>query len=143
MTEAVDPGTQTTPRAVDILDHEHGDLVGASLRWKRYRRWIGPWPGHCEQCGALFGEGGTPGLNSGYSVVGGGPAGQDDYRWICAACYEIGRDEFSWTVLDTLGASVRPPDLLETVIGLAAGAASAGATESLPATACPSPLPRR
>jgi hypothetical protein len=56
---------------------------------------------------------GTPSLNSGYSVVGGGPAGQDDYYWVCAVCYEMWRDHFCWTVLDTRDEAIEPPDLLE------------------------------
>jgi hypothetical protein len=102
----------------EVLDHAHTRLIGASLRWKRYRGWTSPWVvGRCELCGARFTEGGTPGLNSGYSVVGGGPAGQDDYRWICAICYETSRDHFCWTVLDTKGAASEPPGLLEAAFG--------------------------
>jgi hypothetical protein len=99
---------------VELLDHQHTRLIGASLRWKRYRAWNSAWAaGRCELCATGFTEGGTPGLNSGYSVVGGGPAGQDDYRWICAICYETHRDHFCWTVLDTRGAVAEPPGLLE------------------------------
>jgi len=100
--------------AVELLDHPHVRLIGARLRWKRYRAWNSAWAaGHCELCGTRFTEGGTPGLNSGYSVVGGGPAGQDDYRWLCAICYETQRDHFCWTVLDTREAATQPPGLLE------------------------------
>jgi hypothetical protein len=101
-----------------LLDPPHARLVGATLRWKRFRSWNLPSPaGRCELCGAEFTEGGTPGLNSGYSVVGGGPAGQDDYRWICAVCYELQRDDFCWTVLDTRGVATEPPALLEAAFG--------------------------
>jgi hypothetical protein len=63
----------------ELLD-DHTNLIGASLRWKRYRQWTASWlPGRCELCDAAFTEGGKPGLNSGYSILGGGPAGQDDY----------------------------------------------------------------
>lgn len=105
----------------DVLTHDHTALIGASLRWKRYRSWTASWlPGRCEFCGARFAEGGTPGLNSGYSVIGGGPAGQDDYRWICAVCYETRRDYFCWTVLDTRGHASEPPGLLEVALELMA-----------------------
>jgi hypothetical protein len=102
----------------ELLDHPRTALVGATLRWKRYRRWTTTrLLGRCELCGTGFTEGGTPGLNSGYSVVAGGPAGQDDYYWICAICYETQRDRFCWTVLDTRGLSDEPPDLLDTAFG--------------------------
>jgi hypothetical protein len=102
----------------ELLDHPRTMLVGAALRWKRYRRWTTGWRlGHCELCGAGFTEGGAPGLNSGYSVIGGGPAGQDDYVWICAICYEMRRDHFCWTVLDTRGEASQSPDLIETAFG--------------------------
>ena len=98
----------------ELLDHDRADLVGATLRWKRYRSWTSSRPpGGCELCGAQFTEGGMPGLNSGYSVVGGGPAGQDDYIWICAICYDLQRDHFCWTVLDTRGVACQPRDLLD------------------------------
>lgn len=103
---------------VELLDHQHTRLIGASLRWKRYRAWNSWWAaGRCGLCGAGFTEGGTPGLNSGYSVEGGGPAGQDDFRWICAICYETHRDHFCWTVLDTRGVATEPPGLLEAAFG--------------------------
>jgi hypothetical protein len=98
----------------ELLDHGQAALVGATLRWKRYRGWNSPTPrSRCELCAAGFTEGGSPGLNSGYSVVGGGPAGQDDYRWICAVCYETRRNHFCWTVLDTNNAPIEPSGLLE------------------------------
>ena len=108
----------TRPGAARLLDHPHTRLVGATLRWKRYRSWTMPAPaGRCELCGAEFTEGGAPGPNSGYSVVGGGPAGQDDYRWICAVCYELQRDDYCWTVLDTCDNPTEPPALLDAAFG--------------------------
>ena len=99
---------------VELLDHPHTALVGATLLWKRHRHWTAArLRGQCRLCGARFAEGGTPSLNSGYSVVGGGPAGQDDYYWVCAVCYEMWRDHFCWTVLDTRDEAIEPPDLLE------------------------------
>ena len=76
-------------------------LRDARLRWKRYRRWTSTWRhGSCEFCRTEFSESGEPGtLHSGYSVLGAGPAGQDDYSWVCAVCFEDFRDRFAWTVL--------------------------------------------
>jgi hypothetical protein len=103
----------------ELLDHPYTGLIGATLRWKRYRSWTAPWlSGHCQLCDAAFTEGGTPGLTSGYSVIGGGPAGQDDCVWICAVCYDLRRDGFCWTVLDTRGEATQPPDLLDAAFRL-------------------------
>ena len=114
------PPGSATGRA-ELLDHSRTHLIGAALRWKRFRRWTGPWlTGQCEFCESPFTEGGAPGLISGYSVMGGGPAGQNDYCWICAICFESGRDHFCWTVLDTLGRATRVPDLLESMADLTA-----------------------
>ena len=76
-------------------------MFGAQLRWKRYRAWAGPdHIGECAICWTPFSQDGAPGtLHSGYSVMGGGPAGQDDYRWICAVCYEDLGERFGWTVV--------------------------------------------
>jgi hypothetical protein len=116
--------------ATELLDHPQTDLVGATLRWKRYRPWTASWPaGECRLCGAQFTEGGTPGLNSGYSILGRGPAGQDDYYWICAVCYEMKRDHFCWTVLDTRNEATQPPDLLQAAFGWMAWAARDEADE--------------
>jgi hypothetical protein len=60
-------------------------------------------------------------LTSGYSVVGGGPAGQDDFTRICALCYQILRDDLGWSVVDTLGRPSRPAGLWESVFGFEAG----------------------
>ena len=92
-----------------VVDCRNAPIVGARLRWKRYRKWTGvAAPTSCIACGERFTEGGEPGLTSGYAIVGGGPAGQDDYQWICAICYEGLREGFGWVVLDTLGRPVRP-----------------------------------
>jgi hypothetical protein len=118
VSDVIHLGSRDRSAPAEILDYPRTRLVGAALRWKRYRRWTNARHlGRCELCGAGFTEGGTPGLNSGYSVVAGGPAGQDDYCWICAICYEMHRDHFCWTVLDTRGAASEPPNLLETAFG--------------------------
>lgn len=79
----------------------HAGLVGAKLRWKRYRAWNAAWlPGRCELCHMPFSEGGARGTpHSGYSVVGGGPANQDDYLWLCAPCFESHGAWFGWKAL--------------------------------------------
>ena len=80
--------------------HLNSHLVGATLRWRRYRASNAAWlPGRCEVCHSPFAEGGGRGmLQSGYSVVRGGPAGQDDYAWICAVCFEDQGVWFGWAV---------------------------------------------
>jgi len=134
----------------EVLDHDQTGLIGATLRWRRYRSWNASWlPGRCELCEARFTEGGTPGLNSGYSVMGGGPAGQDDYVWICAVCYETKRDHFCWTVLDTRGNATEPPGLLVAAFGwMTPWPATVQPYDATPAeteseTITISPLPRR
>jgi hypothetical protein len=137
-------GTSPDPEP-ELLDHPYTRLIGATLRWKRYRGWTSPSvPGRCELCEAIFTEGGAPGLASGYSVLGGGPAGQDDYIWICAVCYDLGRDRFCWTVLDTRNVACQPPDLLDAVFELAAPPAAAEAHRCVrdPWTTPPLPRPR-
>jgi hypothetical protein len=100
-------------------------------------------------CDAALTEGGSPGLNSGYSVVGGGPAGQDDYFWICAICYETQRERFGWLVLDTRGNVSEPPNLLDAVVGwmipwpAAVQDCDATAAENDGRTIAVSPLPHR
>jgi hypothetical protein len=88
------------PTIQERLRNVNARLVGATLRWKRYRSWNATWlPGRCELCGTPFVEGGSKGaLHSGYSVVAGGPAGQDDYLWICSICFEDRGAWFGWTV---------------------------------------------
>jgi hypothetical protein len=119
MSELISIGERSARQATDVLDGAKVGLVGATLRWKRYRRWTTSLPlGRCDLCRAQFTEGLSPGLNSGYSVVGGGPTGQDDYRWICAICYDLERDEFGWTVLDTRGQTTQPPNIIECALQL-------------------------
>lgn len=133
----------------ELLD-DHTNLIGATLRWKRYRRWTASWlPGRCQLCDEAFTEGGAPGLNSGYSVVGGGPAGQDDYIWICAICFETQRDRYCWTVLDTRGNVSEPPSLVDAAFGWlmpwpsVVQAYDTTCTENESRTIAICPLPRR
>jgi hypothetical protein len=136
MTSVIQLGAPVVPARAELLDHPQVHLIGATLRWKRYRCWTATGPsGSCAFYGETFTESGAPGLNSGHSVVGGGSAGQDDYRWICAVCYEIGRDRFCWTVLDTRGDAVEPPDLLGTMPDWMARPARADGEDVQPETA--------
>ena len=114
------PVLDATPTVTPIvlLDRRDMPLVGARLRWKRYRRWTDARvAAQCLGCGERFTEGGQPGLTSGYAVVGGGPAGQHDYLWICAICYEGLRDHFGWVVLDTCDRPIQPAGLWESAFG--------------------------
>lgn len=100
-----------------VIDTPGLPYAGASLRWKRFRRWTRTAPMACETCGAVFTEGGEPGLVAGYSLVGGGPAGQDDYRWICAVCFESLRGLMGWRVLDSRNRVIEPAGLWEAAFG--------------------------
>lgn len=116
----LDPSSESATARAELLDHSRTHLIGAALSWKRYGRWTGPrLTGQCEFCESPFTEGGAPGLIAGYSVMGGGPAGQDDYCWICAICFENWRDHFCWTVLDNRGHATHLPDLLKSTAQLA------------------------
>lgn len=118
MSNVIYVGSRPGQGTAELLDDSGTGLVGATLRWKRYRSWTSTRPPcRCELCGAQFTEGGSPGLNSGYSIIGGGPAGQDDYRWICAICYDLERDHFCWTVLDTRDEACEPRDLIDAAFG--------------------------
>jgi hypothetical protein len=103
---------RSSRRAAQVLDGTKVGLVRAALRWKPFRLWTSSLPlGTCQLCSAQFTEGVGPGLNSEYSVVGGGPASQDDYRGICAIRHDLGRDELGWTVLDTRGHTALAPSV--------------------------------
>ena len=68
---------------------------------------------HCEFCWAkfvdpAFSEGHTRVaredpriLTEGYSALGTGPDGQDDYHWICDRCFADFRERFAWRVAGT------------------------------------------
>jgi hypothetical protein len=88
------------PTAQERFRDTNARLIGAELRWKRYRSWNAAWlPGRCELCRMPFSDDGSRGsLHSGYAVVHGGPAGQDDYIWICAVCVESRGHWFGWTM---------------------------------------------
>jgi hypothetical protein len=96
------PRAPRSPEADGRLRNPRVRLHNANLRWRRYRRWTAAWAhGACEFCRTEFSEDGEPGtLHSGYSVVLAGPAGQDDYCWICVVCFEDLRERFGWNVLE-------------------------------------------
>jgi hypothetical protein len=100
-----------------LTEPTHVRLAGSRLRWKRFRRWTDATTPACVICRQAFTEGGEPGLTSGYSVVGGGPAGQDDYVWLCAICFEGLRDDLGWVVLDTRDRPIEPAGLWEAAFG--------------------------
>jgi hypothetical protein len=127
-------GARIDDSPIVLLDRRDMPLVGARLRWKRYRRWTGQRAaGMCLGCGERFTEGGEPGLSSGYAIAGSGPAGQDDYLWICAICYEGLRDHFGWVVLDTRDRPMQPAGLWESAFGFEEDATRG--TAAAPATA--------
>jgi hypothetical protein len=67
-------------------------LRDAVLERKKYQRYREGWDhDHCEFCGAEFSLE-TPGaLQAGYAT-------QDNYRWICDACFQDFRNLFGWKV---------------------------------------------
>jgi hypothetical protein len=128
----------------EILPHPKAHLTGAFLRWKRYRRWTTSLSiGTCELCDSPFTEGGEPGLNAGYSVSGGGPAGQDDYCWICAICFELWQDHFDWTVLDSRSRPTQPPGILQSIFMNEAVSPEPERDAKPMLLLLPSPLPQR
>ena len=130
MGNVIQLGPPSANGRVEVLDRSRTHLVGAVLRWKRYRPWAAPRPtGQCEFCESPFTEGGEPGLICGYSVIGGGPAEQDDYCWICAICFETWRDHYCWTLLDTRGRAARLPDLFDSMSDLSDWPANVDAGE--------------
>ena len=51
---------------------------------------------HCEFCGARFMVEDHPGtLKQGYAT-------EDDYRWICEACFADLQERFGWKVVEML-----------------------------------------
>ena len=51
---------------------------------------------HCAFCWAKFSPANDP------DIIKEGYATEDDYHWICPACYEDFRDEFKWTVKEEM-----------------------------------------
>jgi hypothetical protein len=65
-------------------------LSGVSLSKKTYTRRREDWDhDHCEFCSARFSE--TEGdLHEGYTT-------DDEYHWICQACYDDFKEQFQWS----------------------------------------------
>ena len=42
-------------------------------------------------------------LTEGFAVIGGGPNGENDYRWICKECADDFREHFEWRIIETTG----------------------------------------
>jgi len=75
-------------------------LKGVTLFRRAYRR-CGKNPNwdhdHCEFCLTKFTvEDHTAGLHVGYAT-------EDDYRWICEACFHDFKDMFRWEVIEVEG----------------------------------------
>ena len=70
-------------------------LTGVQLRRRPYRQnpTNDQWDhDHCEFCWAKFSlDPNVDGLREGYATP-------DDYRWICATCFNDFKDSFSWVV---------------------------------------------
>ena len=91
-------------------------LQGATLVRKPYRVWSETWEhDHCEFCWAKFVDPAFSEahaqlvrdeptvLTEGYAALGTGPHGEDEYHWICAACFEDFRARFGWRVVNPPG----------------------------------------
>ena len=89
-------------------------LTGVSLQWADWHPPRPEWDhDHCEFCWAKFVDPAFSEwharvaredpkvLTEGYATLGTGPAGQDDYHWICDACFADFRTRFKWRVAGT------------------------------------------
>jgi len=66
-------------------------LLGVRLVWKKYTRYSENWDhDHCEFCYAIFME------EEGPNVLHEGFATEDNYRWVCQACYHDFKEMFKW-----------------------------------------------
>lgn len=78
-------------------------MKGVELARRAYRQFA-PNPlwahDHCEFCGVKFtiGEGGDA-LHEGYCTL-------DEYRWVCAGCFDDFREHFEWKLVDADGVAV-------------------------------------
>ena len=68
-------------------------LTGVSLSRKAYKKPSDAWDhDHCEFCSAKFSQMEND-LHEGYAT-------EDEYHWICEACYNDFKDRFQWKVKD-------------------------------------------
>jgi hypothetical protein len=71
-------------------------LTNRTLRWATWWEYRPGWDhDHCEFCWAKFG------LidEDGFDHVDGYVTDDDDYHWICPACFADFRERFGWTVV--------------------------------------------
>ena len=73
------------------LTNQLSYMKGAALGSRRYSAFRPGWEhDHCEFCHAEFAERDAPGvLREGYATP-------DEYRWVCATCFEDFRELFQW-----------------------------------------------
>ncbi|MGD0017892.1 MAG: hypothetical protein ABSD62_01440 [Candidatus Limnocylindrales bacterium] len=90
------------PTPEERLRDAHAELIGARLRWKRYRDWPARHPrpsSPSEACRAPFSLKGVwhssqrPGSHAAFRA-------RDDYLWLCALCFESRGAWFGWHVLE-------------------------------------------
>jgi len=66
---------------------------GAALHFQKYVRRSDEWEhDHCEACTAKLMESGANVLTEGYVT-------SDEYRWICAQCFNDLKAEMGWTLV--------------------------------------------
>ena len=68
-------------------------LQGVKLQWRDYVPYREGWEhDHCEFCSAKFMVKGNSGvLHEGYAT-------EDQYYWVCAACFEDFKHRFRWVL---------------------------------------------
>jgi len=77
------------------LQGQEGYLVGRELKWSAWRTTREGWDhDHCAFCWVKFGRKGAEGvdLSAGYVTA------DDEYHWVCEACFEDFRPTFQWAV---------------------------------------------
>jgi len=71
-------------------------LYGITLYKRKYKRYSETWDhDHCELCMEKFAETDLipEALHEGYATL-------DNYRWICASCFNDFREKFAWTLAE-------------------------------------------
>jgi len=78
-------------------------LQGAEFVHKPYRVWSDRWEhDHCAFCTRKFVEARRStddAVTIGYAALARGPEGQDDYHWVCEACFADFCERFEWRVV--------------------------------------------
>jgi hypothetical protein len=79
-------------------------LQDATFVHKAYRAWSPTWEhDHCSLSTRKLVEkptGAADELTEAWAAVGRGPAGQDDYHWVCDDCFKDFRERFAWKVAE-------------------------------------------